>query len=102
MMYAADHEEALPQVDSWEEAISEYTEYADAEVLTCPATGKHYLFNEALSGVDLKDLDNPQATPMLWDPALDAEGLVGPHMRQFNVCYVDGHAKMVDKLPTAN
>ena len=100
MMYAADHEETLPEADSWEEAVAPYI--MNAEILACPVTGKHYIFNEGLSGVDLKDLDNPQATPMLWEPALDAEGLVGPHGGQFNVGYADGHAQMVDKLPTAN
>ncbi len=101
MMYAADHEETLPEADSWEDAIAEYA--GDNEALfTCPTTGQRYIFNEALSGVDLKDLDNPQETPMLWEPALDAEGLVGPHGGQFNVGYADGHAKMVDKLPMAN
>ncbi len=100
IMYAADHEETLPEADSWEEAISEYI--SAAQILICPVTGKHYVYNKKLSGVNLKDLDNPQATPMLWEPALDAEGLVGPHGGQFNVCYADGHATMVDKLPTAN
>lgn len=100
LMYAADHEERLPEAESWENDISEYL--FNKEILTCPTTGKHYVFNKKLSGVDLKDLDNPQATPMLWEPARGAEGLVGPHMGQFVVGYVDGHAKTVDELPAAN
>ena len=101
LMYAADHEERLPEADSWKDAIAEYVRDNEA-LFTCPATGQGYIFNEALSGVDLKDIDNPQGTPMLWEPALDAEGQVGPHMGQFNVCYVDGHARMVDALPSGN
>jgi len=100
MMYTTDYEERLPDADSWEEAVAPYI--MNAEILACPVTGQRYIFNEALSGVDLKDLDNPQETPMLWEPALHAEGLVGPHGGQFNVCYADGHAKMVDRLPTAD
>jgi len=100
MMYADDHQEILPQASSWEEAVAPYI--AAPQIFTCPTTGKGHAFNEALSGADLKDLDNPQATPMLWEPALDAEGLVGPHGGQFNVGYADGHAQMVDKLPSAN
>jgi len=101
MMYATEHDDTLPDADSWEDAIAEYA--GDSEALfTCPVTGQRYIFNEALSGVDLKYLDNPQATPMLWEPALDAEGSVGPHMGRFVVCYADGHATMVDRLPTAN
>ncbi len=101
MMYAADHEERLPEANSWKDAIAEYVGHNEA-LFTCPLTGQRYIFNEALSGVDLKALDNPQATPMLWEPALHAGGQLGPHMGQFNVCYVDGHATMVDELPTAN
>ena len=101
MIYAADHEETLPKADSWKDAIAEYV--GDNEALfICPTTGQRYIFNEVLSGADLKDLDNPQETPILWEPALDAGGLVGPHGGQFNVCYADGHAQMVDELPTAN
>ena len=101
MMYAADHQEILPQASSWEEAIAEYA--GDNEALfTCPVTGQRYIFNEALSGADLKELDNPGEMPMLWEPTLDAEGSVGPHGGQFNVGYADGHATMVDRLPTAN
>jgi len=101
LMYAADHNETLPDADTWKEAIAEYVGDNEA-VFTCPTTGQGYIFNEALSGVDLKDLDNPQEIPMLWEPALDAQGSVGPHMGQFVVCYADGHAKVVDRLPTAD
>ncbi len=103
-MYTMDYHGHLPPANSWEEAVAPYIGDAEilAEILACPVTGKHYIFNEALSGLDMKDLDNPQATPMLWDPALDAEGLVGPHGGQFNVCYADGHARWCDKLPSAN
>ncbi len=101
LMYAADHEDTLPEADSWKDAITEYA--GDNEALfVCPVTGQRYIFNEVLSAVALKDMDNPAETPMLWEPALDAEGLVGPHGGQFNVGYADGHAQMVDKLPTAN
>jgi len=100
MMYTTDYEERLPEADSWEEAVAPYI--MNAEILACPVTGKHYVFNKKLSGMDLKGLDNPQETPMLWEPARDAEGLVGPHGGRFNVGYVDGHAQMVDELPTAN
>jgi len=99
-MYTTDYQQHLPHADSWEEAVAPYIR--NAEILACPVTGRGYAFNEALSGADLKDLDNPRATPMLWEPALDAEGLVGPHGGQFNVGYADGHAKMVDRLPAAN
>ncbi len=99
MMYAGDHEGRLPEANSWEEAIAEYVGDNEA-VFTCPTTGQGYIFNEALSGVDLKDLDNPQEIPMLWEPALGTGA--GPHLGQFVVCYADGHATMVDKLPTAN
>jgi len=95
-MYTTDYQEHLPPADSWEEAVAPYI--MNAEILACPVTGKHYIFNEALSGLDMKDIDNPVETPMLWEPALDAEGLVGPHEGRFNVCYVDGHAQMVDEL----
>ncbi len=101
MMYTADYDQHLPEADSWEEAVAEYV-WNDETLLTCPVTGHRYIFNEALSGVDLKDLDNPAETPMLWEPAIDAQGLVGPHEGQFNVCYADGHATMVDALPSGN
>ncbi len=100
LMYAAEHEEVLPPADSWEEAIAEYI--SGAEILTCPATGERYIFNEALGGMDMKHIEDPAATPMLWEPAVDAEGLVGPHMGQFTVGYVDGHVRTVDTLPGAD
>ncbi len=99
-MYATEHGEKLPNAESWEEDISEYL--FNEEILTCRTTGKHYSFNRKLSGVDLRDIRKPAEVPLLWEPALDAEGLVGPHMGQFNVGYVDGHARMVDALPNGN
>ena len=101
LMYAADHEEILPEANSWKEAIAEYVGDNKA-IFTCPVTGQGYIFNKVLSGVDLKDIDNPQQTPMLWEAPLDAGQPVGPHMGRFVVCYADGHATMVDKLPTAD
>ncbi len=100
LMYAAEHKEVLPPADSWEEAIAEYI--GDAEILTCPVTGERYVFNEALGGMDMKHIEDPAATPMLWEPAVDADGLVGPHMGQFTVGYVDGHVRTVDTLPGAD
>jgi len=101
LMYAADHEETLPEANSWKEAIAEYVGDNTA-IFICPATGQPYTFNEALSGVDLKDLDNPQQTPMLWAPLWVAQGAAGPSQGKVVVCYADGHATMVDKLPLAN
>ena len=67
LMYAADHEERLPEADSWKDAIAEYV--GDNEALfTCPVTGQRYIFNEALSDVDMKDLDNPQGDPHTLGP----------------------------------
>ena len=99
-MYATEHGEKLPNAESWEEDSSEYL--FNEEILTCPTTGKHYVFNRKLSGVDLRDIRKPAEVPLLWEPSLHAGGLVGPHGGQFNVCYVDGHAKMVDALPNGN
>ncbi len=100
LIYATERKEVLPPADSWEEAIAEYI--GDAAILTCPKTGKRYVFNEALGGMDIKHIEDPARTPMLWEPAVDAEGLVGPHMGQFTVGYVDGHVTVVDTLPGAN
>jgi len=101
LMYAADHEETLPEANSWEEAIAEYVGDNKA-IFICPATGQSYTFNEALSCVDLKDLDNPQQTPMLWAPLRVTKRAAGPYQGQFAVCYADGHATIVDELPTAD
>ena len=95
-VYAYDHEQRLPAVDSWRESLAVYTPQG---YLPCPTTGKQYIFNNALGGVDLKGIRDPSRTPVFWEPAIDAEGLVGPHEGQFGVCYADQHVQMVDKVP---
>jgi len=96
-MYASDHEERLPAAGSWREALAKYI--SNQAILTCPITGTQYVFNKVLGGVNREAIQGPAGTPMLWEPAIDAEGLVGPHEGQFGVCYADGHVQMVDKVP---
>ena len=96
-MYAADNDDQLPPADSWREALEPYLKAE--QVYTCPSTGEQYVFNEALGGQNIEEINNPAEVPMAWDAPPEYDPETGPHVGQFNVSYGDGHVSTTDTIP---
>lgn len=73
----------------------------NAKLWNCPLTGKPaYSFNSRLFGKSMESISNPALTVMIYEGknfALDFR-----HAGSAAVCFVDGHAKMIDKKAAAS
>lgn len=105
LCYAEDHDENLPPADKWCDEIWPYIK--DEQVLKCPAAPElacGYVFNAALSGVNLGKIERPAETIILFDSEQgQRNGSValmtawppkpGRHNEGNNTAFVDGHVK---------
>lgn len=101
MQYAQDHDEKMPDADSWVTEIMPYVQ--SGAVFQDPAVlgGKWgYAYNRNLSGVSLADVDDPAATVLLFESATGKKNAadagkslpaVGRHDGGTNYAFVDGH-----------
>jgi prepilin-type processing-associated H-X9-DG protein len=105
IMYADDHKNLLPAGTNWCDALGPYIK--NAQTFLCPR-GKpgqrcHYAFNARLAGHELKDVQAPAQTVLIfetdggWNLAGGRELLpANPrHTRAYVVGFADGHAEMV-------
>jgi prepilin-type N-terminal cleavage/methylation domain-containing protein/prepilin-type processing-associated H-X9-DG protein len=99
LLYAQDHEDALPTSESFWGSLN-----LDQGLVVCPTAGKKmtnaYAFNTKLDGKALGDIANHSAAVLLGDgnsgltPANVASQnshLIGRHAGKATLCYVDGH-----------
>lgn len=91
LIYADDYDDKLPPAGSWPQVALPYTR--NEQIFVCPATRKRYIFNEALAGKDIEEIENWAEVPMCWD-ALTDDGKP-PHHGGFNVAFLDGHVAWV-------
>ncbi len=99
LLYQGDNDDYLP-LANWTDAVAPYANgFADA--FRCPevAVGSYgYAFNSSLVGVYSPNIDNPSATPLVFDSptltrnALSAYDLPNPPRHTSGVtAYLDGH-----------
>ena len=93
MRYAHEHNARMPEAEMWPNAVAIQIKY-DTD-LTCPASGRRYIFNKALSGASIEDIPDSGDVPLVWDAPLDEKGTSGPHDGTFFACYLDGHTDSV-------
>lgn len=90
LMFASDHNEALPGSSTWQTDLGPYT--MNDQLLSCPAGGG-YEMNPQLSGATLMQVMRPAETPMLYDAGFPSGD--PPHADGWHVVFVDGHAKVI-------
>lgn len=78
-MYAQDHDEQFPIIDTWTESIN-----VEPSIMTSPISLAQYVYNPHLSGAAIGNIPDPTVVPLVWDPIPDLEG-------KRLVAYVDGH-----------
>ena len=105
IMYADDNKDLFPAGTNWCDTLGPYIK--SAQIFHCPQ-GKpgqrcHYAFNARLAGHELKDVQAPAQTVLIfetdggWNLAGGRELLpANPrHARAYAVGFADGHAEMV-------
>ena len=140
LVYMDDHDEKLPLSDSWREALKPYVQNqletqepytlkrlqpyrqhtlerlkrtgGAEEIFRCPVTGKPYVLNRHLAGIDMAMLESGlwNRTPLLWCPpaadggaphevrSTDSRLFRGPRPgRFFSVGFLDGHWEMCEE-----
>lgn len=111
-MYAGDNDDRLPLASNWEDGM--YSYYRNPAVTVCPkdrAGRESYAYNAALHSRNMKALLNPAAAPALFDSSLHIhngsdllESWAPRHKSdgpRGNVCFADGHAKLLAVPPPA-
>jgi prepilin-type processing-associated H-X9-DG protein len=106
LMYAQDHDEALPRADKWCDEIMPYVKNTD--VFKCPAQPQaecSYAFNAALSEKVLGKIERPAETIILFESGEGTRNACGNvalgklltrHNGGSAVAYVDGHVKWLE------
>ena len=97
IIYSDENDDTLPPAGTWQQTLAEYV--PDVEVLTCPTTGKPYLFNDNLAGKILSKIANQDQVVLAWDPPAD-DGRP-PHGGGFNVVFLDGHTRWLDEATSS-
>jgi hypothetical protein len=113
--YAADNGGRLPAATHWREALREYA--TNPYVFACPERPDRtaFAFNSALGGRRLKDIRDPDATPLLFETSLwqrnahdHLESFILPHpkggwskARYGNVAFLSGRVRSVTTTPAA-
>jgi prepilin-type processing-associated H-X9-DG protein len=105
IMYATDNKDVFPAGSNWCDAVMPYIK--NSPTFLCPQ-GKpgqrcHYAFNARLAGHEMKDVQSPAQTVLIfetdggWNVAGDRELLPATprHSGAYAVGFVDGHAEMV-------
>jgi prepilin-type processing-associated H-X9-DG protein len=101
-LYAEDNEGKLPDAARWCDAIEKHV--SEKNILQCRTTGKCYLFNRNLGGIELSRVANADRTVLLFEGNGDrnASGIATDlpatqaHRGGNNVLFVDGH---VERIP---
>jgi prepilin-type processing-associated H-X9-DG protein len=105
IMYADDHKNLFPAGTNWCDALEPYIK--NAQTFHCsrgkPGQRCHYAFNARLAGHEMKDVQSPAQTVLIfeadggWNLAGGRELLpANPrHTRAYAVGFADGHAEMV-------
>jgi len=109
VVYAADHDQHLPEADKWMDQTTLYTKRQD--ILRSPAAPEleyGYAFNKALDKMNLKKIRNPSTVVLVFSSKLGTRNAAGgpeavadpPRFPQGNVYgFCDGHAEIRRDVP---
>jgi hypothetical protein len=113
-LYAQDHDGLLPVASHWMDGIQPYTPQDPAQFSRTSAVSFDFAMSAGLSGVELSEIEMPQATALIFDSATSRRNQAGgaellpadgsfiksgrPHVI---ICFVDGSVKLMD-LGTVN
>ncbi|NIM06623.1 MAG: DUF3352 domain-containing protein [Armatimonadetes bacterium] len=111
MMFAADHDDRLPEASRWTEEIQPYLTSQRALCCLNDSSGakSSYGMNAALSGKKLSDMPNPESTVLVFEaahpgpnPRGDSGAVAVPprHEGGNNFGFVDGHVMVLKETPT--
>lgn len=110
IMYARDHDETLPDADTWMDELKPY--HKNEALLKCPAAPTleyGYAMNANLSGVKLAEVKNPASTVLFFDSTLGTRNakctgasIPDParHTDGNNFVFADGHAATMPETPS--
>jgi prepilin-type processing-associated H-X9-DG protein len=89
LMYAADHKETLPPMESAAEIEKALTPYVKSkELLVSPVDREPYRANVLLSGKKLADIENPAEMIVFYEATPAADGRRG-------AAFLDGHVRLL-------
>lgn len=83
LMYRADYARMPTNFDALKDYIS------SPDTMVCPESGKPYVYNTAIAGMDLGNIENPAAMVLAHDTP-------GAHEKGGNVLFVDGHIEWLN------
>jgi prepilin-type processing-associated H-X9-DG protein len=99
LRYADAHQHHLPDAEHWREAVRPYLK--PDEDLTCPdaKTGDGYAFEPRLANVDLRLLEFPAETILLYETDVPDQKPHPPVAERrhggSNIAFADGHARRI-------
>jgi len=92
LMYADDHDETLPAMESAASLKAALLPYVRNEVIFLhPATGEPYLFNSWLAGKNIASIEQPEQTVVFYEAQPNLENQLRA------VAFLDGHTQFVDE-----
>lgn len=109
LMFAADHDDKLPDADRWMDQILPYT--GNEAIFKCPAAPDleyGYAMNAALSGVGIGAITNRVELVLFFESNLGTRNAAGGpeavcqpgrHMGANNYAFLDGHCKQHREIP---
>ena len=106
LMFAQDHNDALPNANTWSDDIRPYC--ASPDILRCPSDTNEYSYamNSKVSGKKIGDIVDPATTILFFESSTGVRNAADPmtsvckpprHGDGNNFAYVDGHVKWVTK-----
>ena len=105
-MYAADHNDKLPDRLNWRAQLKDYLP-KPIEEMQCPFGESTYAFNKNLGGINVAKIDDPAGTILFFEGECDLPNATGsrtdailPHQGIGCFAYADGHVQRLGDVPS--